>query len=144
MRDIWARSLGRSITSSFKLSVILFSESFKKFLDDRGIKYILTGVVPDPDNSELEITKEFKHEIFLKGLKISSNAFEGFIAGSLISDAISKIQLPLTGEKIIKYFENMKNHNFKGLNLTFNPETRDLSQPVLIRTLDLKWINYKY
>lgn len=122
----------------------LFSETFKKFLDDRGIKYILTGVVPDPDNSELEITKEFRHEIKSKGLKINSNSFEGFIAGSLISDAINKIQQPFTGEKIIKYFENMKNYNFKGLNLTFNPEKQDLSQPVWLRTLDLKWINYKY
>lgn len=121
----------------------LFSDAFKKFLDDRGIKYILTGVVPDPEKSELEIAKEFRKEMNLKNLNSSLNALEGYISGSLIANAINNMMPPFTAEKIMNYFENMNNYKFKGLNLIFNPEKRNLSQPVWLRTLDLKWINYK-
>ena len=122
---------------------ILFNDAFKKYLDARGIKYILTDVVADPETSELEIAKEFKKEMNLRLLNKSSSSLEGYISVSLFSDAIKKIKPPVTTEKIMKYFESMKNYNFKGLILTFNPETRDLSQPIWLRTLDLKWVIYK-
>lgn len=121
----------------------LFSDSFQNFLISRGINFILCSTVPNPDNDAIEIVKEFKKNVSIRGFNITSNALEGYIAGSLISDAINKMKPPFTAEKIIKHFETMQNYNLKGLNLTFNPENRDLSQPIWIRGLDYKWVSYK-
>jgi len=121
----------------------IFSDPFCKFLENRGIEFLLTSIVPDPITSQIKIAKEFRENFDKRGLKINSNSFEGYINASLIIDAINKINQPVTEEKIMKYFENMKNYKFKGLNLTFKPETRDLSQPLWIRTMENKWINYK-
>ena len=91
-----------------------------------------------------EIAKEFRKNMISRGTNISSNTLEGYISGALISDAINKMLPPFTSKKIMTHFESMKNYNFKGLNLTFNPEKRDLSQPIWLKTQDLKWIHYKY
>ncbi|KKP29815.1 MAG: Extracellular ligand-binding receptor [candidate division TM6 bacterium GW2011_GWF2_30_66] len=120
----------------------LYSQALEKFLKTRGINSIFSSVVPDPFDSQIEIIKEFRYNMNIQGHNINCNTLEGYIAGALISDAINKIQKPFTKEKIINYFENMKNYNFKGLNLTFNPEARDLSQPVFIRKLNNKLIKY--
>lgn len=122
----------------------IFSDPFCKFLDNRGIEYLLTSIVPDPITSTLRIAKEFREHLAKRGIKANSNAFEGYISASLIIDAINKINPPITEDKIMKYFENMKDYKLKGLNLTFNPETRDLSQPTWIRNMENEWITYKY
>lgn len=123
---------------------ILLSKSFKDFLKIRGIEFLDSSIVPDPISSNIEITKEFRKNILERGINISSNCLEGYINGSLIIDAINKITPPITGEKIIQHFENMKNYNYKGLKLTFNPENRSLSQPVWLKNEDNVWINCKY
>ncbi|MFC1842346.1 ABC transporter substrate-binding protein [Candidatus Dependentiae bacterium] len=122
----------------------LYSQAFQRFLNNRGIGFVLTMVVPDPFTSQLEIVKEFRKNMDTRGFDINSNSLEGYIASSLLIDAINKIQKPFTKEKILKHFELMKNYPFKGLNLTFNPDTRDLSQPVWLRTVEQTWIKYKY
>lgn len=45
-------------------------------------------------------------------------------------------------EEIVKFFESMNKYKFKGLELTFNPITRDLSQPVWIKKMNNKIIKY--
>ena len=101
------------------------------------------AVVPDPNTSELQIAKEYVQAMNERGLASGLNSLEGYIAAELLIDAIKHINLPYTKEKIIGYFEKMKNYKFKGLTLTFNTQKRDLSQPVWLRTIDYKWIEYK-
>ncbi|KKP29819.1 MAG: Extracellular ligand-binding receptor [candidate division TM6 bacterium GW2011_GWF2_30_66] len=143
-----SEELINNLSPEFFSNSILFSmsamngESFERFLSTRGIKQVLSSVVPDPFSSDLQIAKEFRENMKLRGLRLSLNSFEGYIAGSLISEAINNTNPPITKEKIMQYFEKLNNYNFKGLELTFNPETRDLSQPVWIRTLKNKWIKY--
>lgn len=120
----------------------LYSNAIEKFLQYRGINSIFTSVVPDPLNKNIEIVKEFSDKMSKRGFGISSNALEGYIAGALLAEAANKIEKPVTREKIMKFFESMKNFKFKGLNLSFNPETRDLGQPVWIKKLNNKLIKY--
>jgi len=121
----------------------LYSSAFQRFLENRGIDFILSSVIPDPFNSNIEIVQEHKKLMLKRGFIPNLNSLEGYIAASLFRDAIEKISPPFTKEKIINYFEGLKNYKYKGLTLTFNPEERDLSQPVWIRSLEKKWIEYK-
>jgi len=121
----------------------LSSEAFERFLKSRGIASLRMSVVPDPVKSQLEIVKEYRSEIKERGLALSANSLEGYIAGKLLVHAIKKIGAPYTKERLIQFFEGLNNYRFKGLNLRFNPQTRDLSQPVWLRTPDKKWILYR-
>lgn len=142
------KELIEKLSPEFFSNTILFSlsamngQSFERFLKTKGIKQILSSVVPDPFNSEIEIVKEFRKNMSARGLTVSFNALEAYIAGTLLSLAINKIEYPATKEKIMSFFENMNHYKYKGLELTFNPEKRDLSQPVWIRNLDNKWVKY--
>jgi len=121
----------------------LYSEAFQRFLEHRGIDFILSSVVPDPITSTIQIAKEHKKNMLERGLKSSTNSLEAYISAELLANAIKNVSSPFTKEKIINYFENLNNYKFKGLTLTFNPETRDLSQPVWIRTIENKWLKYR-
>jgi len=106
---------------------------FKIFIKDIGTKMLNTHVVPNPKTSNILIAKEFRSLVKKRKIIISDDLFEGYISGSLLIDAINHLKPPFTNEKFIKYFEKLKNYNFKGLRLTFNPEKRDLSQKVHLR-----------
>jgi ABC-type branched-subunit amino acid transport system substrate-binding protein len=114
----------------------LYSDAFQTFLSDRGIPFIYSSVVENPYISKLEIAKE--HIDSVKHASI--NTFEGYIAGALFVDAVKNISLPVTKEKIISYFEGMKNYRFKGLELNFDPESRQLFNKIWIHTPENKWI----
>lgn len=123
---------------------LIFSDPFCKFLEDRGIKFLRTSIVPDPMDSEIEIVKEFRNNMELRGLNANQNSLEGYISSSLIVDAINKVIPPVSAKKIMEHFENMKDYELKGLKMTFNPEERSLSQPMWIKDPEKGWINYKY
>lgn len=131
--------LGRTLF----IGSFLYSDAFRTFLERRGISVILSSVVPHPKESNLEIAKEHIKAMKERGLLSNTNSLEGYISTELFIDALKNIKAPYSKEKIIKYFEELKNYKFKGLTLTFNPEKRDLSQPVWIRTIENKWIKYK-
>jgi len=111
---------------------------FKLFLKEAGINMIVSHIVPSPNTSTLEIAKEFRNIIKKRKILASDDLFEGYTSGSLLIDAINHLKPPFTAAKILGYFENLKNYNFKGLTLTFNPEKRDLSQPVWIKNKPYK------
>lgn len=122
----------------------LYSQALQNFLDDHGIKYLLISVVPNQDYNNLQILNEYKNKMFKIGQKTNANSLEGYMCAELISHAINNIKPPFTGKKLIDFFEKLNKYKFKGLELTFDPEKRDLSQPIFLRTFDNKWINYKY
>ena len=119
---------------SFVFSLALFY-----FLEESGIEYILSTAVPPP-RCKKEIVVDFMEKMKKRGFRINPISLEGYIAGELLADAISKIERPITKEKIIQYFEGLKDYKFKGLTLTFNPKKRDLSQPVWVKPFKEKWI----
>ena len=103
-----------------------------KVLKDRGISLIMGQVVPDPETSKLPIVKEYRRELKKQGLREDVFSLETYITTSLTFDAMSKIEEPVTMEKLISYFEKMKNYDYKGLTLTFNPKNRSLAKSLWI------------
>jgi len=118
----------------------LYSETFQRFLDRKGIPFVVSSAVPNPKTSNLEIAKNYLKTCKTQGLVPSLNSFEGYIAGTLFAHATKKVKPPFTKEKILRFFEGLNNYKFQGLTLTFNPQTRDLSQPVWIRSFENKWV----
>ncbi|MBD3231170.1 ABC transporter substrate-binding protein [Candidatus Dependentiae bacterium] len=101
---------------------------FTKFAKLRNIKYLYSQLTPSPKQKDLEIINEFIKLSEQKGIK-SNNIFalEGFITTSIFAYILSKINGEITKEKIINTIESIKNYNFKGLRLNFNPKTREIS-----------------
>jgi ABC-type branched-subunit amino acid transport system substrate-binding protein len=102
--------LGRML---FGLS-FLHSDAFHVFLRDRGIKSTFSSVVPDPKTSKLDIAKEHIRDMLRLGKYASVNSFEAYIGTQLFLDAIKNIGHSVTKDKVLLYFEEMKNYDFKG------------------------------
>ena len=105
-------------------------DSLRDFLNNMGLKTTLSRIVPDPEKLDLPITKEYhaaqkkRREVFLK----SYDSLEGYFCTSLFIQALHNIKEPITKEKIASYFTKLKDYNFKGIPLSFNPETRQLNK----------------
>jgi ABC-type branched-subunit amino acid transport system substrate-binding protein len=118
----------------------LYSDAFKTFLRERGIRMVASSVVPDPQVNQSQVSIEHRKAMEKFGRYPSTNSLEGYISASLFIDAISKVTPPITKEKVIAHFEGMEEYPFKGMSLTFDPEKRQLYQAVWIKTMDNKWI----
>ncbi len=102
----------------------------------RGVHIITSSVVPDPVKSRLPIAKEFRRDLqkFLPNKKPSAFLFEGYINAALISEMLKLTKLPISIEGIRSAIENIGTVNFKGLKLSFDRNTRTLSNDVWINT----------
>lgn len=112
---------------------ILDDEAFRFVLKGRGIKFTFSYIVPD-SSSDLPLLKDYKRAMEKFNYSFDSNSLEGYLAGTLIGDAIAHIDPPYTGKRLISYFTSFKNYQFKGLSLTFDPQTRSLLLPVWVKS----------
>ncbi|MCL4361327.1 ABC transporter substrate-binding protein [Candidatus Dependentiae bacterium] len=106
----------------------LGSNSFKRFMKQRGISTIFCQVTPNPMTSKLEIIKEYYKESTEVGLNPDPYALEGYIGMSILIDTIRQIDGKVTKEKILEKITSFKDYDFKGLKLTFDKKRRDLGQ----------------
>lgn len=114
---------------------------FRAYLTSHGLKFTFSYAVPNPFKNDLEIVREFREEMAREHRDVDSNSLEGYIAVALFAEGARQAQLPLTGGKIMHWFEGLKNYQFKGLTLTFNPQTRSFELPTWIRTETDQWIS---
>jgi len=116
------------------------SESaFKSFITERGLKFIVTNVVPNPATSSLEIVKEFRKNIEKYKIPIGVFALEAYIGAKLFIYLSKQIKGTITKEAIIKITEQIKNQDFKGLKLNFDPQRRQLINTVWLDTGEKEW-----
>jgi len=121
----------------------LYTRNFRNFLANRGIKFVIVSMVPDPIKAKTEIAKEHLKAMKFRGLTPTIHSLSGYIAGSLFVDAVSKIKPPVTKEKLITYFENLKNYTFKGIAISFDPKTRSLTKDIWTKSSEEKWIKHE-
>lgn len=125
------------------MTSFLDSVPFNQFVDERGIKFTMSYPVPDPRAVDLPIFQDFNRAMKLYGLSYNASLFEGYLAVKLLADALKHLKPPFTKEAILHYFEGLKNYSFGGIDLTFNPETRDFGMPVFIITSEDRWVKYQ-
>ncbi len=114
------------------LGISVYEDAFEQFLKDKGLEFTLIRMVPDPETSDLPIAKEYRTWADKQNMNYDKVSFEQFINAQILFEILSHIKGPITNDKIIEIAEGFKHYQFKGLELTFNPETRELSDTLWI------------
>lgn len=109
------------------LGISFLTDVFRYFLRSKGLELIITRIVPNI-NSDLEIAQDYRNAIakYSPTSILSADSFEGYIHSKFLEEFLRNIKGSVTKEKIIEQFEKLKDYPFKGMNLNFNPETREL------------------
>ena len=114
--------VNKKLFGSMDLSML----SFRKYCERNRFQFVCTSVVPNPDHSDLEIVKEFRRATENRPPSNDIHCLEAYMGADFFVHVLKQIDEPITTEKIIKYLENVKNYKYKGLELSFNPATRQL------------------
>lgn len=141
------RQVGVEYLAPKKLFGLSFlgEESFRTFLKREGVNMLFASVVPDPYKSQLQIVKNYRAAMknnFYDSYDVFS--LEAYISTSIFIDVLAKIDQPITNEKIIRQLQGMHNYHYQGLTLTFNPQTRSLSNDLWIEDANKpEWVKCK-
>jgi len=121
----------------------LADESFKKFVAQRGLDLIISQFAPNPMTSTLPIVKEFRRALSEQGLSLADVfTLEGYISSSLMLHILSKAA-DYSIDSINKIIATMKDELYKGLPLTFDPDTRELVHELWLDVGKHEWIEQK-
>ncbi|MEX0848966.1 MAG: ABC transporter substrate-binding protein [Candidatus Dependentiae bacterium] len=140
-----AKDVIRSMSGDILTNKILFGDTalgkkdFINFIKEKGLNLIIAQVVPNPETSNLEIVKEFREDAKSAGVPIDVVSLEGYITAKVFLDLLGKIKGKLSIENFINEVENLKNYNFKGLKLNFNPHNRQILHTVWMNDGSKKW-----
>jgi branched-chain amino acid transport system substrate-binding protein len=129
------RALGTPyLVNKYLLGITFLSDEFRYFLTEKGLPFIISRVVPNPETSTLEIAQEYRAHLakYAPESTPAVDSFEAYINTCLLIDVMEKMTGEITKDKIIAAFENMKKYQFKGLTLTFDPKTRELATNTLV------------
>jgi len=136
-----SQELIRKLTSTFLIGKPLFGNSdlgeysFRQFIKQQGVRCSLALAVPDPEKSTLPIAQEFRARMDRLGWPYDVFAFEGYIAVQVLAESLRSLSREFSVDAMLTWFEALNQYQFKGLELTFDPATRSLSQPVAIQTI---------
>lgn len=148
------------IGTDFFMGINLFGISFlegpalRLFLKERGISFTFSSVFPNPKSENIPILKEYHKALSKFDMPYTADSLEGYIVTELFLDALVHTKpkvncfdsvctiAPEDRRSVMNYLENLKNYNFKGLNLTFDPTNRSFNLPLWIENEDGKWIEY--
>lgn len=106
------------------------SESFRKYCRGRGLRIMTTHLVPDPFQSDLLIAQDYRKEADENNIVLSPQVFEAYVFASLFVEALRITKGTPNANNIKQTLESIKNYEYKGLKLSFNPETREISDAV--------------
>jgi branched-chain amino acid transport system substrate-binding protein len=139
------RKLGLGYVSEKKLFGNSITDEVKDFLKRKGVNYIISHILSDPNSNQLEIVREYQAELKKQGhpKALSSDSLEGYINASIFVEAIKRIRGKVTKEKIIQSIEQMQNVHFKDLILNFDLNTRSFSKDIWIDPGEGPWIHYE-
>ncbi len=126
------RELGAEVLGVVKLFGLdpLYDGLFDTFIREAGMSCIFCRILPDAATSKLPIVEDYRTAMKREGAAYTDPSLEGYVGMSLLIHALRTVPAPLTRQTVMAFFEKMKNYNYKGLTLTFNPQTRDLMHTV--------------
>ena len=126
--------LNLSKTQLFGISFL--TSAFSTFVRNKGLSLTMSNIVPNPNNTLIQLVKEYANDLqtFMPEEGKDVTSLEAYLSASLLIDALQNLSPPYTTNKLTNYFEQIKNRNFKGINLNFNPETRTLMDRVWLDT----------
>ena len=107
----------------------------KQFIRQKGLAVIISNVVPNPETSDIELVKEYRSRV----KEPDTYSLEGYIGASILVDILSKLQKPITKEKIIAECESIKDYKLKEFPLNFNSAKRQLINNIWINSGADQW-----
>ncbi|MCL5436836.1 MAG: ABC transporter substrate-binding protein [Candidatus Dependentiae bacterium] len=141
-----AENFLNSLGAAFVFKKHVFASSFLNskllpaYLEAHGIGLILSCAFPLPHKGyDIPIMQECVEDLERYHRPITSESVEGYIAASIFIEAVRHVKGSITGEKIMHWLESLRGYNFKGISLTFHPETRSFELPGWLRTENGKW-----
>lgn len=117
----------------------LADDVFNLFIKETGLKAVVANAFPNPDTSSLPIVQEYRDMVKNKGGTVDIFGLEGFMCAKLFTYMAQQIQGAITKEALISVAENIKDLDFGGITLNFNPKTRELSNSLWLNTGDPEW-----
>lgn len=108
----------------------LAGNKLQVFLHERGLKIIIPCVVPNPNSTTMAIAEKYKKALENSASVPDPNGLEGYINVSLFAYLLSKVEGTITVEKLMHVAQEIKNLDFEGLALDFDPKTRVLSHNI--------------
>ena len=112
---------------------------FVNFIRDTNLELVYASVVPNPETSDIEIVKRFREAAKRKNVALNPLSLESYIATDLLLRALNNIQGDVTNTKIIEQLTSIKDENYKGLKLKFDPEERTLIHSIWFDTGKPEW-----
>ena len=120
----------------------LAGNMLQNFLHEKGLKMIIPNVVPNPKTSDKALVQKYREAVTKASAVIDVNALEGYMDVTLFAHLLKQIKPPITIEKIMHAAESLKNYDFEGLTLDFDPSTRVLSHEIWVDLGDgSEWIH---
>ena len=116
---------------------------FVRFIRGEKLNVVYASVVPNPTTSSLAIVQQFREAAKKKGLELNPLSLESYIATDLFFYVLGQIQGRPKNKQIIERLEAIKDMDYKGLALNFNPEERTLLHSIWIDTGASEWVQLK-
>ena len=113
--------------------------AFRTFEKENGLHFIYINVVPNPETSDLEIAQQYRAEMKKQNIAPNQFGFEAYIAMDIVLMVLRSMQPPYTKEKMLEALTNIKDFNYKGIKLNFNPQTRSLANILWIDSGKPEW-----
>jgi len=132
-----------NLTDTVIIGYQLGTPTFKTYLEETELirQYVGIETVPNPKKSNLEIMKQYRESINAADVDIFSA--QAYICAQLYKNITKQVKGPTTKQAIKNVAESIKNYEFKGLTLQFNPTNRALSNIVWIDSGKDKWERYE-
>lgn len=112
----------------------------------RGVELITSSVVPSPFKSEIPLVAQYRQDMakFYANKSMSQFFLEGYIIAWIFSETLKQVGPPFKIADVMSKLESLKDADFGGLHLNFDPDTRTLSSDVWINLGEKKqWPIYK-
>ena len=113
---------------------------FVNFARDVDLRFVYTNVVPNPETSNLQIVKQFRVAAKEQGVILDTFSLEAYIATDLLLYVLRRITGDITKKAILDQLVGMKDREYKGLDLAFDPETRTLLHTLWLDTGKREWV----
>ena len=114
------------------------SSMVQQFVRKENLNFTVTNIVPNPQTSNLQIVKEFKALAEKKEITIDAFSLAGYIDAALATELIARAK-SINPPDIVAAAENLKNIDYKGLKLNFNPENRSIINTMWLDTGKPEW-----
>ena len=128
------KQLGIDVAMNLKMFGLdpLAESLFEEFVIKTGLKPLISHTVPNPYTSTLPIVQEYRDLMDKANKKYGDFSLEAFIDASLFIYAIQNLKGPISQQAVRTFFEQIKDVDFKGLRLNFDPVTRTLFHNIWI------------